>query len=105
MSDTFKNLGQAFAPAAAAAIFTVASSTQAIVREIRVVNTDAAPQTVTLYNNGTTGASTIQGAATLQPGETLSVPCFITMQAGDTIAALGSAASKLAVNIYGMLIT
>lgn len=102
MTDVFKPLGQAYAPASTgAAIYTVPSSTMAIVREIRVVNTDSAPRDVTIFANGTTGDKQIVGLRTLQPNETMTETCFITLAAGGSIQSLGSLASKLAVSVWG----
>lgn len=105
MTDTFKNLAAAMAPAATAAVYTVPATTQAIVREIRVVNTDSVARTITLFSNGSAAVNQIRGATTLQPGETMEVECYITMAAADTIQALGSAAAVLAINIFGLQIS
>lgn len=105
MTDTFKKLAQSQAPAAAAAIYTVPGSTQAIVRQIIVVNTDTVARDITLYDGGSAAGNVIHGLTTLQPNETMFMDCYITMASGGTLQALGSVASKLTITVYGLEIS
>lgn len=102
MPETFKKLAQGFATAAGGALYTVPGSTQTIVREIRVVNTDSAAQTIALFDGGVAAVNAIKGTTTLQPNETMEVPCYITMAAAATIQAKASADAKVTVTVYGL---
>lgn len=105
MTDTFKRLAQAFVPSAAGLLYQVPAGTQGIVRHIRLVNTDGVARTVTLYNGGTAGVNTILGPVTLQPGETLTDDCFVSMATGDTIQGASPPGGVVACSIYGMEIS
>jgi hypothetical protein len=108
MASTPKQMkATGYLPNAAAAAYTVpATAKQAVVKEVFLCNTDAVPQTVTIYyvpSGGAVGGSTtLYSAYTLQAGETQRFSTSTVLLPGDAIQWLASAASKVVGAISGI---
>jgi hypothetical protein len=102
MTDTFRRLGKAAPTGTPGAIYTVPAATQAIVRQIRCVNTDTVARPITLYESGTATGDIIEPTVTLQPGDVLQIDAFFTLGVGNFIAAASDAAGKVNVFVYGL---
>lgn len=106
MTDTFKKLGQqVLAVATPVTVYTVPGATQAIVRHIRIVNTDTNSRTITLYDGGSGVGNTILPITTIPAGTVMEMDVFITMAAAGTLLATASAANFLVITLYGMEIS
>ena len=112
MASTPKKMADSqYLPISATAAYTVADTSptsikQAVVREVFLCNTDAVPQTVTIYyvpKGGTAGGSnTFYSAYTLQAGETQRFSTATVLLPGDFISWLTSTASKVVGRISGI---
>jgi hypothetical protein len=106
VTDTFKKLYQGQPGIAAATIYTVPAATQAIVKQIRVVNTGAVAASLTLWHGATNVAATqILPPVTLQPGEWGEFDGLIVGSAAELFGALATVAATLTVTMYGLEIS
>ena len=105
MAETYKKLAQGQLPSSAGTIYTVPSGTSTIIKHIRLVNTDSSARTARLYHDGTTDATTILPAASIEAGGWAEFEGTIVMEAADTLAGLGSVASQVTYTIYGLELT
>ena len=105
MAETYKKLAQGQLPSSAGTIYTVPSGTSTIIKHIRLVNTDSSARTARLYHDGTTDATTILPAASIEAGGRAEFEGTIVMEAADTLAGLGSVASQVTYTIYGLELT
>src|ERR671930_395006 len=102
MADTFKKLYQGQPGTSTAALYTVPSSTTAIIRHIRIVNNDTTSRTVTLYDGGTSASNIILPDTTIPGGEYIDIDCFIVGAAGVAVLeGKADAASQVTVTAYG----
>lgn len=102
MADAFKRLYQGQLAAAAAALYTAPAATAAIVKAIRVVNTDTVSHSFTLYQGGTAAANQITGSFAIGPGETFIDTGPLFLAAGDTIAGKADTASVMTCTLGGI---
>jgi len=106
MTDTFKKLGQQqLSVATPVTLYTVPGATQAIVRHIRIINTDTVARTITLFDGGSGVGNTILPITTLQPGSVLEMDVFITMAAAGTLLGTAGTANTIVITLYGMEIS
>lgn len=106
MADTYKKLYQGQPGNTAATLATVGASETWIIRHIRVVNTHATDaQTIELWHDGTTDATKILGAISIDADDTYTEDCFICAEPNDTIAGKASVATEVTVTLYGVVIT
>ena len=107
MAETYKKLNQQQLPTTATTLYTApASPGSAIIRSIRIVNTDAAAShNFTLYQSGTGAANQIIGTTVLQPGETFIDVGPIILGSADTIAGKADTAATVTCTISGLEIT
>lgn len=99
--DVPTKLAQVLAAAAAAAIYTVPASKQTRIEYIRIANTDAVARSITLWDGGNGNANLILPPTEIPAGDWIELPVWIGMQTGGTIQAVASAASVIAVTLYG----
>lgn len=102
--NAFKKLAQLQVGTTAATVYTAPALTQVVIKEMRVVvpSTKSAGSTIALYHGGTTDANMICPAVPLAPGEFGIEDATITLQPGDTIAAVASVANTVTLTIYGV---
>ena len=103
-TDNFKILQQAQITTTAAAIYTVPTDHEAIVKGITVVNNDTEALWFTLFHtDGTTydETTTIIPEATLPAGGWAEFNGTITMDAADIIGGDAEQASEITITIYG----
>lgn len=106
MPDTFKKLAQVQPTATAATIYTAPAATSAIVKIIRVVNTDqSASHNFRLYQGGTALTNAISNLIALGPNEEHVDDVGTVVGAGDTIAAVADAPSVVTITLLGDEIT
>jgi hypothetical protein len=105
MAETYKKLDQRAVPNTATTVYTVPSSTQAIVKSIRAVNTSASSATIKIWQGGTADANVILPATTIDAGGFAEWEGTMTMAAADYIAAQASAATSITMTINGLEIT
>jgi hypothetical protein len=107
MASTPKQMkSTGYLPNAAGVAYLAGLVRQAVVKEVFLCNTDAIPQTVTIYYVPTGGAvggsTTLYNAYTLQAGETQRFSTSTVLMPGDSIQWLASAASKIVGAISGI---
>lgn len=102
MADTFKKLDQRQLPAAAATLYTVPAGKSAIVRTIRVVNTDTVSRWFTLYQSGNGAANQIIGRTVIGPQETFIDTGPLCLAAADTLQGVAEVAGVLTCTIGGV---
>ena len=105
MAETYKKLAQGQLPSSAGTLYTVPANTSTIVKHIRIVNTDSSARTARLYHDGTTDATTILPAVSIEAGGWAEFEGTIVMEAADTLSGLGSVASQVTYTVYGMELT
>ena len=105
MPETYKKLYQGQLGSSAGTLYTVPSSTQTIVKSIRVVNTDSSARTAKLWHDGTADANVILPACSISAGGWGEFDGVITLEAADTLSGQASVASKVTVTIYGLEIS
>lgn len=105
MAQSYKQLAQTQAASSATAVYTVPAATQAIVKHMRIVNTDTVPRWIKLWNNGTTDADLILPQTTIAAGGWAEFDGTITMAAADTLSAQGEVASKITITLHGAEVT
>lgn len=106
-TEVFKKLYQGQLPAAASAIYTAPTGTNlgAIIKSIRVVNTDAAASRwFILFQSGTGVANQILGRTVLGPNETWASTGPFILGSADTIGGQGEIASTLTITMSGLSI-
>lgn len=103
MADSFKKLDQRFLPAAATALYSpdAASGKSAIIKQIRIVNTDTAPRWFILFQSGGAAVNQITGRIVLQPQETFKDDGPITLGGGDSIQGVAEVAGVVTCTIGG----
>lgn len=104
MADTFKKLYQGQLAAAAATLYTApaAPPTAAIVRSIRIVNTDTVSRWFILYQSGVAAANQITGKIVLGPNETYIDNGPVIVGANDTLRGVAEVAAMLTCTISGV---
>lgn len=107
MAEVYKRLYQGQPGVAAATVYTVPAGTQTIIKEIRAVvpSSAAAGANIGLFHGGTADANRIWPDWPLAPGEMAVEDGLITMQPGDTLAAIASVAARVTVTVYGIELT
>lgn len=102
MADTLKRLaGPVALTTTPATVYTVPSSTTAVIREIIVCNETGTARTFTL-SIGTDGAGKrLFKDATVRAGETVQITGQTVLAAGEVIQAVASANSALTLTISG----
>ncbi len=104
MAATIKNLGEGQLPAAKATLYTCPASTQAVVLNIILVNTDAIARTVNLYykKSGATSRRILPKDMSMASGSEYPMKEKITMGAGDLIEGDAAAATVVDYVINGV---
>ena len=106
MAETYKKLAQGQLATSVGQLYACPANTTAIVRHIRLVNTDSAIHSVTMHHidSGVTpsGATNILNAVNLAAGGWAEFDGAILMEASDTIAGEASAGSAITCTIYGL---
>lgn len=102
MADAFKKLYQGQLAAAAATLYTAPAGTSAIVRSIRVVNTDTVPRWFILYQSGAAAANQITGRMVLGPNEVYIDSGPVCVGAADTLRGVAEVAAALTCTISGV---
>lgn len=102
MADTFKKLYQGQLAAAAATLYTAPAATAAIVRSIRIVNTDTVSRWFILYQSGVAAANQITGRMVLGPNETYIDSGPVIVGAADTLRGVAEVAGMLTCTISGV---
>jgi hypothetical protein len=105
MAIVIKNLYQGQLPLAVSDLYTVPASTTAIVREIRLVNTDVSTRLVNLYyQKASVGVDRrlIPVDLSIDAGDSAQEETVITMGAGDKIRGNCDAATVVDVVISGI---
>lgn len=105
MALAYKQLAQAQATTSAATLYAAPTATQAIIKGIRVVNTDTVPRWIKIWNNGTTDADLILPQTSIPAGGWAEYDGTITMAAADTISIQGEVASKITFTVHGAEVT
>lgn len=102
MAETYKKLAQTQVPNTATVIYTVPAATQTIVKHIRVSNPTANDATLKLWHDGNANVNIILPPATILAGGWAEFDGVITMEAGDTLQALGGTNNALTITVYGL---
>lgn len=102
MADIFKQLDQRQLPAAVATLYTAPLSGSAIVRTIRVVNTDTVSRWFTLYQSGGGAANQIIGRTVIGPQETFIDTGPVVLGANDTLRGVAEVAGMLTCTVGGV---
>ncbi len=102
MPESFKLLAQLQLAAAAATIYTAPALTQAVIKQINIVNTDTLAHTYQLFQGGTAAVNAITPVVTLQGGEWAEFNGNILVDAADTLAAASDAATVMTTTVYGL---
>lgn len=111
MADTYKVLYQGQLSTSSGAVYTVPSGTQAIVKTMRVVNTNTASGASISLWHLPSGVSTTGNAYAILPSTTIDAGGFaefegtMTMEAGTKLAALAGLATSITLTIYGLEIS
>ena len=105
MAETYKKLAQGQLPSSAGTIYTVPSGTSTIIKHIRLVNTDSSARTARLYHDGTTDATTILPAASIEAGGWAEFEGTIIMEAADFLQINAQNANDINYVVYGMELT
>lgn len=105
MAQSYKQLAQTQVSSSAATVYTSPSGTQAIIKHIRIVNTDTVPRWIKLWNKGTADANLILPQTSIAAGGWAEFDGTITMAAADTIAAQAEVSSKITLTIHGAEVT
>lgn len=105
MAQSYKQLAQTQAATSATAVYTAPADTQAIVKHMRIVNTDTVPRWIKLWNNGTSDSNLILPQTNIPAGGWAEFDGTITMAATNTISAQGEVASKITITIHGAEVT
>lgn len=105
MAESYKVLYQGQPGTAAATIYTVPGSTQAIVKYVKAVNVSAVPCSIKFFQGGLVDANCINPAVTLQPGESLEFDGTITMVAASTLGAQAGVAASITLTVEGIEVT
>lgn len=102
MSVAYKILAQSLIPNAVTTIYTVPAGKQAIIKHISVVNpAGSGAVNLTLYQNGTGAVNQILPATSIPDGGYTESEATRTMNAGETLRALGSVNNALSITVYG----
>jgi len=102
MTQAYKKLGQGTLTGGQDTLYTVPASTEAIVKEITLVNYSGVARTVKMWHDGVADANYILPAATIEAGGWANFDGIITMEAADTLLAQASAAASVTYTVYGM---
>jgi hypothetical protein len=104
VADTFKRLNQQQLPAAVAALYTTpnVAGASAIVRSIRIVNTDVVSRWFRLYQGGGAAANQITGQVVLGPQETYIDTGPLVLGQNESIQGIGEVAGMLTCTISGV---
>ena len=102
-TDLYKQLYQGQLPSSVGTLFTVTTGHSFIIKHIVVVNNDTSDRTFQLFRGGTAAANAITGATFLVKanGGMQEWDGTITMDDGETLRAVASAASQLTITIDG----
>lgn len=103
MVDVAKRLfGPGLLTGSAVTKYTTPAGTTTVVKSILVCNTTGSAATLTM-SIGTDAAGTeIFTAKSFAANDTVVIPCWIVLNAGDTIQALSGTASALNVSAFGV---
>lgn len=102
MPESFKLLDQRQLAAAPATIYTAPALTQAVIKQISVVNTDTVAHTYQFFQGGLVAANAITPIVTLQGGEWAEFNGNILVDAADTLAGGSDAAAVMTTTVYGL---
>lgn len=108
---TYKLLAQVIPGTSASTIYTVPGATQAIVRQINVINTGVTECSVDFYQNGTGTVNKIGRGTTAVPANdgsydgALEYDCYFAMESADTIHAKAGISNVIVANLWGVEIS
>jgi len=104
MTISIKSLSDGQLASSKASIYTVAASTQAIVKKITLVNTDSSARAVNLYfkESGGTSRNIIPVDYSLAVGALFVMDNEVTLEAGDMIEGDAAVASKIDYVVSGV---
>jgi len=102
MADTFKKLASGLLDDAVGILYTCPALTTAIVKPIKLANIDAAPRTVTLYQDGVDDAHTLVPALIIPALGTAEDSEGVVVEAGGTIQGFADVVDTVAYAIYGL---
>jgi hypothetical protein len=105
MAEAYKRLYQGQPGTSITTIYTVPAATNAVVKNIRIVNMGTASATIQLWHGGTTNANVILPATTLQPGEWGEFDGLIVAPTTEVFSAQASLATTMTVTMYGLELT
>ena len=111
MAYIYRLLAQVIPGTNPATIYSVAASTQAIVRQINVINSGISECYIELFQNGSNQVNKIGRGRTRVPGNdgvydgAIEYDCYYTMATGNTIVASAGITNALTVDIWGVEIT
>jgi hypothetical protein len=106
MADTARRFaGPVYLGVAASVLYTVPGSTTAILRYIRVTNSNAADRTITLSIGADGAGKRLIEAQTVPGNGALDWSGFVPLNAAETLQGLASAATSLTVTLAGVEVT
>lgn len=100
--------GPAYVSNSAADLYVPSANTYALVRHIRLVNSDSTARTVSLYigaSNGSTGGTQILGGQSIPANDALDIyfPAGLKLTSSDYLTGIASAATVVVATITGDL--
>lgn len=107
MPEAYKKIyqGQPAASPSTTTMYTVPSATQAIIKQMRIVNTSSSTSTtIKIWNGGTGDSNVILPPTTIDAGGFAEFEGTMTLAATDTLVAQTGAAT-ITVTIYGVELT
>src|SRR5436853_5399670 len=103
MARSYRKLAQGQLAAATGVLYTVPAGKQAIIRQIRLTNTDGAgPHQAFLFDGGTTAATAILQNQAIVADDTFVIRDVICMDALATLQGKADAATKITYTVYGV---
>lgn len=108
MAYVYKLLAQVIPGTSPTTVYSPAASTQAIIRQINVINSGVSECYIELFQNGTAQVNKIGRGRTRVPGNdgvydgSLEYDCYYTMSALDTIRAAAGISNALTLDIWGV---
>ena len=105
MAETYKKLAQGQMGTSSGTLYTVPSSTTAIIKYISLTNNTGTARTAQLFHDGTAATNSILPAVSIVAGGWAEFEGTIIMEAADTLAGDAEAATAISYTVYGLEIT
>jgi len=111
MAYVYKLLAQVIPGTSIATVYTVPGLTQAIVRQINVINVGVSECYIELFQNGAATVNKIGRGRTRVPGNdgtydgAIEYDCYYTMSTADTIRASAGISNAIVLDIWGLEIS